>query len=490
MVAHVLNKIGWKFDNSYSQLPDKFYTRENPTLAKNPHIIVLNHKLAQELGISLNEESNPSLASFFCGNHLPDGAQPLAQAYAGHQFGYFTMLGDGRAHLIGEHITPNDARVDIQLKGSGRTAYSRSGDGRAALGPMLREYIISEAMHALNIPTTRSLAVVTTGEPVMRETMLQGAVLTRVASSHLRVGTFEYLAAHEDIEGLKELADYAINRHYPELKETAEPYLEFLKSVMKRHMNLTIEWLRVGFIHGVMNSDNATISGETIDYGPCAFMDNYHPDTVFNSIDQNKRYAFANQPHITQWNLARLAESLLPLLHTDIAQAVALAEETIKSFNAPLQAAWLNMMRRKLGLFGEDEDDGALAGDFLKWMQHHDADYTLSFRDIISETIPKAEHYQNDEFSQWWDKWQQRLKQNSKPLKSSFCLMRVNNPAIIARNHKVEEALSAAEEHGDFIRLNALLTALEKPYEDNAEFADYQQPPKREERVLQTFCGT
>ena len=486
--------IGWQFNNSYAQLPEQFHKPIAPMAVSRPCNVIINHALANELGLTLHKQSEESLANIFSGNTLPHGAAPLAQAYAGHQFGHFAMLGDGRAHLLGEHVCPNGDQLDIQLKGSGRTPYSRRGDGRATLAAMLREYIISEAMHALGIPTTRSLAVVTTGEPVMRETMLQGAILTRIAASHLRVGTFEYIAAHEDVEGLRTLADYAINRHFPQLKGSNELYLDFLKAVMNQQMQLIIEWLRVGFIHGVMNTDNITISGETIDYGPCAFMDDYHPETVFSSIDRQKRYAFANQPHIIQWNLARLAESLLPLLHTDMQQALALAEETIQSFNAPLQEAWLAMMRSKLGLFGQDEGDIKLAGDFLKWMQRYKADYTNSFRSIISQSIPKAELFQNgassDEFKIWWDKWQKRLLLNNKPQQEAFNLMRANNPATIARNHKVEQALAAAQDHSDFTKMHKLLDALADPYKDNPNFTEYQQPPQPEERVLQTFCGT
>ncbi len=481
---------GWNFDNSYIRLPNHFYARTEPVVVQEPSIVIINNTLAKKLGINLDGYSQEELAEFLAGNTIPQGSEPIAQAYAGQQFGHFTMLGDGRAHLLGEHITPDNKRVDIQLKGSGKTPFSRRGDGRAALGPMLREYIISEAMHALGIPTTRSLAVVTTGEAVYRETMLQGAILTRVAASHIRVGTFEYFAAQEDSEGLRQLADYTIDRHYPELKNSENPYLDLIKAVMQRQINLIVEWLRVGFIHGVMNTDNMAISGETIDYGPCAFMDAYDPQTVFSSIDRNGRYAYANQPHIAQWNLARFAESLLPLLHDDIETAAALAEAVIQSFNAPFQKAWLSMMRQKLGLFGEEKQDEQLIGDLLKWMQRHHMDYTNTFRALISKTIPEGEPYQEEAFRSWWQKWQERLAQNSKPLKSSFCLMRANNPMVIPRNHKVEEALSTAEQHSDFSKLHILLNALSKPYEDISEFATFRKPPKPEEQVMQTFCGT
>lgn len=480
----------WNFDNSYARLPENFYTKISPTPVREPNIAIVNHELAKDLDLDLSDYSEKELAALFSGNSIPEKAEPISQAYAGHQFGHFTVLGDGRAHLLGEHITTDNKRVDIQLKGSGKTPYGRRGDGRAALGPMLREYIMSEAMHALNIPTTRSLAVITTGEPVYRETILQGAILTRVASSHIRVGTFEYLAAKEDKAGLKQLADYTINRHYPELKASDAPYLDFIKAAMEQQIKLIVEWLRVGFIHGVMNTDNMAISGETIDYGPCAFMDEYDPQTVFSSIDRNGRYAFANQPHIAQWNLACFAESLLPLLDDDIEKAATLAEEAIQSFNAPFQKVWLAMMRQKLGLFGVEKEDEKLIGNLLKCMQRHQMDYTNTFRALISENIPHGQGFETGGFHDWWQQWQARLKRNRKPLKSSLCLMRANNPAIIPRNHKVEEVLTAAEERSDFAPLHTLLKALAKPYEEKVEYADYRKPPTTEERIMQTFCGT
>lgn len=482
--------VSFNFDNSYARLPNVFYTRINPFPAPEPKVVIINHALAKELGMDLKHASNVALASLFSGSSLPEGAESLALAYAGHQFGYFTMLGDGRAHLIGEHITPDGKRLDIQLKGSGKTPYARRGDGRAALGPMLREYIISEAMHHLGIPTTRSLLVVTTGEPVYREKILKGAVMTRVASSHLRVGTFEYLTAYKNIEHLKQLTDYTINRHYPELKESDTPYSDLVKAVMQRQITLIVEWLRVGFIHGVMNTDNMSISGETIDYGPCAFMDKYDPNTVFSSIDRMGRYAYANQHEIAKWNIARFAEAILPLLHDDIEQAAILGEKIIDSFNDIFQKEWLMMMRRKLGLFGGQDDDAILIEDLLIWMKKHEADYTNTFRTLISNTIPTGIHYDKEEFQNWWKRWQTRLKENSEPLKSSLCLMRSSNPAIIPRNHKVEQALQTAEEDSDFSKLNTLLDALSEPYKDNVQFTEFERPPKPEECVLQTFCGT
>jgi uncharacterized protein YdiU (UPF0061 family) len=480
--------MNWNFDNSYTKLPEHFFTRIAPVAVSAPKVAIVNFTLSKQLGLVLEGQDN--IANILSGNKLPEGAEPIAQAYAGHQFGHFVILGDGRTHLLGEHITPDGKRFDIQLKGSGKTPYSRRGDGRAALGPMLREYIISEAMHALGIPTTRSLAVVTTGEPVMRESVLQGAILTRVAASHIRVGTFEFLAARKDIDGLKTLADYAINRHYPELENSEQPYLGLLKAVMQRQIELVVHWLRVGFIHGVMNTDNMAISGETIDYGPCAFMDSYDPQTVFSSIDRNGRYSYANQAHIAQWNLARFAEAILPLLNADIELVSQIADEVIQSYTAIFQEKWLEMMRKKLGLFGEKKQDETLIADLLKWMQRNHADYTNTFRDLISEKLPEVENYQTQEFKNWWQQWQARLQQNHKPLKSSFCLMRANNPAIIPRNHKVEEALRAAEENSNLSKLHELLDALAEPYKDKPEFAQFQQQPAASERVYQTFCGT
>ena len=487
--------IGWNFDNSYARLPEHFYTRMHPVSVSEPEIVIANHALADEVGLTLNSCPEKKLAQLLSGNRLPAGSEPLAQAYAGHQFGHFTVLGDGRAHLIGEHVTPEGKRVDIQLKGSGRTPYGIRGDGRAALGPMLREYIISEAMHALGAPSTRSLAVVATGEPVYREAVLQGAILTRIAASHLRVGTFEYLAAQKNVEGLRRLADYAIDRHYPALKTSGQPYLGLIRAVMERQIALIADWMRVGFIHGVMNTDNMTISGETIDYGPCAFMDSYDPQTVFSSIDHMRRYAYANQPRIAQWNLARFAEALLPLLHENRGRAAALAEEAIQSFDALFQVAWLAMMRRKLGLFSEqkpdeEKEDSRLIGGLLKWMRQYHSDYTNTFHDLISENMPNDELYRSEEFRHWWQCWRQRLEKNRRPITDSLALMRANNPAVIPRNHKVEEALSAAEAHSDFSKLHALLQALSKPYSAEWMRAEFRLPPRPEERVYQTFCGT
>ena len=488
MPLSIDSRIGWRFDASYQRLPDIFYTKRVPTPVRAPRVIMLNHALGQSLGLQLSGLEPEEAAQLFSGNVIPDGAQPLAQAYAGHQFGHFTMLGDGRAHLLGEQVTPEGKRFDIQFKGSGPTPYSRRGDGRAALGPMLREYIISEAMHALGIPTTRSLAVVATGEPVLRDGLLQGAILTRVASSHLRVGTFEFIAARNDVQALRQLADYAMARHYPELQSTPRPYLAFLEAVMQRQAALIASWMHVGFIHGVMNTDNMTISGETIDYGPCAFMDRYDPLTVFSSIDRHGRYAYGNQPAIAQWNLARFAETLLPLLHEDLQQAVEIAEASIERFAEWFQRAWLAGMRKKLGLFGEEADDLALAQSLLVWMQKQNADYTNTFRDLSGD-LPNNSIYQDEAFQLWHQQWMARRARNSKPPESSACLMRANNPAIIPRNHQVEAALQAAEE-GDIVKLTRLVAALEKPYADMPEHAAFTMPAAADAGMYQTFCGT
>ena len=482
--------IGWQFDNSYAHLPEFFYAQLHPVPVGAPHVAILNHALADSLGLDIHKLTEEEAALLFSGNVLPDMAQPIAQAYAGHQFGHFNMLGDGRAILLGEHRTLTGDRFDIQLKGSGQTPFSRRGDGRAALAPMLREYIISEAMHALNIPTTRSLAVVATGEFILRETFLPGAILTRVAASHIRVGTFEYAAGLKNTEAIKILADYTIGRHYPDLADAENPYLSLLNSVIERQASLIAKWLLVGFIHGVMNTDNMTISGETIDYGPCAFMDVYDPNTVFSSIDQLGRYRYSNQPQIAQWNLARFAETLLPLIHPVLDQAIALAEEAIHSFPGIYQAHWTDGMRKKLGLFTDEAEDSELIEALLAWMHKHHADYTNSFRALASEALPEDAVFRNAEFIAWHARWQARLSRQSRPMNKVFCLMRSNNPAIIPRNHFVEEALSAASERGDFSPIHQLLAAVTNPYDDMSEYSDYRTPPTPSERVYQTFCGT
>ncbi|AYB47398.1 protein adenylyltransferase SelO [Paenibacillus lautus] len=486
-----LNDIGWSFDNSYAKLPESFFTKQDPTPVRSPELIVLNEPLAASLGLDADALKSAEGAALLAGNEIPEGAEPLAQAYAGHQFGYFTMLGDGRAILLGEQITPQGDRLDIQLKGSGRTPYSRGGDGRAALGPMLREYIISEAMHALGIPTTRSLAVVATGQPVTRERDLPGAILTRVAASHVRVGTFQYVRGAGTTEDLRALADYTLQRHYPkaDLGDGANRYLVLLQEVIQRQASLIAKWQLVGFIHGVMNTDNMTLSGETIDYGPCAFMDTFDPNTVFSSIDSQGRYAYVNQPYIAAWNLARLAESLLPLLHEEEEQAVKLAEGAIGTFTDLYQAQWLAGMRAKLGIFHEEEEDESLIEDLLKMMKNHQADYTNTFRALTFDKLEDTPLNGTPELASWYERWQARLGSQQESRDQSHQLMRSSNPAVIPRNHRVEEALEAAENEGDYSVMNELLNVLSNPYAHSPEQAEYAIVPERS-RPYRTFCGT
>lgn len=477
-----MKKVDWRFNNSYTHLPSSLFSRLNPVPVASPHIILLNDRLAHQLGLDFSELSEHDLAALCSGNVLPEGAVPIAQAYAGHQYGHFTILGDGRAILLGEHLAPDGQRVDIQLKGSGRTPYSRQGDGRAALGPMLREYLISEAMHALGISTTRSLAVVATGEAIFRGTELPGAILTRVAASHMRVGTFEYAAMQNDIELLKAITKYTINRHYPHLSHSENPALELLKAVMEKQIILITDWMRVGFVHGVMNTDNMTISGETIDYGPCAFIDAYDSKAVFSSIDRYGRYAFGNQANIAEWNLSRFAEALLPLFDADQATAIKMAEEVLGSFSALYQKQYLSMMRNKLGLLGEENEDNILINDLLVWMQEKKADYTNTFYSLV-----RGNFLNNDS---WHQRWQNRLARNQQSREVSLAVMRANNPAVIPRNHKVEEVLKAASEEGNLIPLNRFLEVLSKPYDDeHPDLAEYQTPSKSK-CTYQTFCGT
>jgi uncharacterized protein YdiU (UPF0061 family) len=481
---------GWNFDNSYARLPEAFYVRLNPVPVRAPKLVIFNAVLARFLGLNPDGLTGGEGAAIFAGNRLPEGAEPIAQAYAGHQFGSFTMLGDGRAILLGEQVTPKGERFDIQFKGSGRTPFSRQGDGRAALGPMLREYIISEAMHALGIPTTRSLAVVTTGEPVFRENTLQGAVLTRTAASHIRVGTFEYLAARGRTDEIRTLADYTIRRHFPDLAAGGNPYLALLGAVMERQASLVARWLLVGFIHGVMNTDNMALCGETIDYGPCAFMDAYDPNTVFSSIDHDGRYAYGRQPRIAQWNLARFAETLLPLIHEDPQKAVSLASEAISGFPDIFRRFWLAAMRAKLGLLNQEADDLVLAEDLLDCMHRHGADFTNTFRDLASGSLPEASAFQTPDFQQWFARWQARLERQPDSREATRRLMSAHNPAVIPRNHRVEEALEAAMERADLTIMEKLLAVLSRPFQDPPEQAGYHLPPPPSAQPYRTFCGT
>jgi len=478
---------GWCFDNTYYKLPDSFKENIEPVPVKKPELVILNKNLAEELSLNFSNLDNKKISELFGGNSLPQGSNSIAQAYAGHQFGHFTMLGDGRAVLIGEHLSKKN-RHDIQFKGSGKTAFSRNGDGRAALGPMLREYIISEAMHSLNIPTTRSLAVVKTGEEVIRETPLHGAILTRVALSHIRVGTFQYIAARQKKNELETLLNYVIKRHYPNIENSKNKAIDLLNIVLDKQIDLVVNWMRVGFIHGVMNTDNMSISGETIDYGPCAFMDTYDPKTVFSSIDQMGRYAYCNQPVITKWNLSRFAECLIPMIDKDQDKAIKLATEIISTFEKKYEIKWLNMMRDKLGLFGTDEKDKFLILDLLTLMHQKKVDYTNTFCHLMNFEIQQNNDYEDSDFQNWKKRWKERLLTNNNSPEKYMKLMRSVNPLVIPRNHKVEEALNEANK-GNLKFINQLLEILNKPYNEQKNIFNYQIPSQSSEQY-QTFCGT
>lgn len=483
------------FDNSYARLPDRFYASVYPEPVGGPKLIMFNEALAKELGVEADLSDPDRMAATFSGNVVPQGAMPLAMAYAGHQFGSFVpQLGDGRAILLGEVVDRGGIRRDIQLKGAGPTPFSRRGDGRAALGPVLREYIVSEAMAALGIPATRALAAVTTGEQVYRETVEQGAVFVRVAASHVRVGTFQFFAARGDTDGIRELADYVIDRHYPELKAAENPYAALLQAVAFRQAALIARWLGVGFVHGVMNTDNMTISGETIDFGPCAFLDEYHQMKVFSSIDHGGRYAYRNQPGIGQWNIARLAECLLPVIDQDQDRAVDASNEVLREFGERFQAEWIKVFRAKIGLSSEAGDDGELVQQLLSAMQDQEADLTLVFRGLADAAEGLDERFLSQfadpsKAAEWLGLWRERLAQEPQDDAGRADAMRAVNPAIIPRNHRIQEAISAAN-YGDFSFFERLLSALEKPYEERPGFADYMTPPTPEERVTRTFCGT
>ena len=479
---------GWNFDNSYARLPQSFFTSLNPTPVATPQPVIINIPLAEPLGLDIRELENDEGIAVLAGNRLPKGAFPLAQAYAGHQFGNFTMLGDGRAHLLGEQITPDGQRFDIQLKGSGRTPYSRGGDGRAALGPMLREYIISEAMYSLGIPTTRSLAVVRTGEPVYRENKLPGAVLTRVAASHLRVGTFEYVSRWGTAEELHTLAGYTLQRHFPDAD--ADDFERLLREVIRLQAELIAGWQLTGFIHGVMNTDNMALGGETIDYGPCAFMDTYNPATVFSSIDYLGRYAYGNQPKIAEWNLAIFAKTLLPLLHTDREKAVQQAGDALSNFQEIYRHHWLKGMRAKLGIFNEEQEDESLIEELLQMMEKYQADYTNTFRNLTLERFQDTSLFESSEFKQWHKLWSDRLAGQQESHSASIELMKKSNPGIIPRNHRVEEALEAAEQHGDYSVMERILDILTAPYSYSEKQEEYTAPPPPTAPPYRTFCGT
>lgn len=496
-----LNNIGWNFSNSYESLPKRFYVRGRRSKFPEPELVIYNEKLAKELGIQeiLDQMKDYEKAELLCGNVMPEGASIINQAYAAHQYAHFTMLGDGRAVLIGEQITPEGKRFDIQLKGNGRSVFSRGGDGRAVLGPMLREYLISEAMDSLGIPSTRSLAVVKTGEDVRRERILPGAVLTRVSSSHIRVGTFQFAAMGEDSD-IRQLADYTIGRHYPEIsdmaKEGPECYRLLLRHIVHRQARLIARWQLVGFIHGVMNTDNMAISGETIDYGPCAFMDRYDPQTVFSSIDKYGRYRYENQPSIGQWNLARLADALLPILDEGPERAMEIATEEIKGYVSEYQKAWLDGMRQKLGLLGEDPQDGELFDDLLDQMQEKAADYTNTFVRLTLESEGEDGSYlegtqllfADEGFSKWKMRWNDRRTKQGEQ-EESCRLMKAANPFVIPRNFRVEDALEAVLQDDMSVFLE-LLEVLQQPYRYDEAHRKYQELPKRSMEGYRTFCGT
>ncbi|MGJ4959828.1 protein adenylyltransferase SelO [Bradyrhizobium sp. HKCCYLRH2015] len=489
--------VHFPFQNSYAALPDNFFARVAPTPVAAPRLIKLNRPLAEELGLNPTELETPEGAEILAGKTVPEGAEPIAMAYAGHQFGHFVpQLGDGRAVLLGEVVDRNGVRRDIQLKGSGPTPFSRRGDGRAALGPVLREYIVSEAMAALGIPTTRSLAAVVTGEQVYRGTALPGAVLTRVATSHIRVGTFQYFAARQDVDAVRRLADHVISRHYPDLAGTERPYHALLDAVIARQAKLIADWLLVGFIHGVMNTDNTSVSGETIDYGPCAFMDAYDPKQVFSSIDEFGRYAFANQPRIALWNLTRLAECLLPLFGDDKDEAIKEAEAALDGFAAEFTDAHQAGLRRKLGLFTRAEGDQPLAQALFDAMAAAKADFTLTFRRLSDAAgngdLGEVRSLFEDPagFDEWAARWQQRLTEEPQSPAERRAAMRKVNPAFIPRNHRIEAVITAAVENDDYAPFEELHAVLARPYDDQPDRADYADPPQPEEQVLQTFCGT
>ena len=474
---------GWRLEHTYEALPALFYAPAVPTAVRAPHLAAFNRPFALALGLDPDALDTPRGAAIFAGNVMPEGGRPIAQAYAGHQYGHFTTLGDGRAILLGEQITPSGERLDIQLKGPGQTPYSRRGDGRAALGPMLREYIISEAMHALGIPTTRSLAVVATGETVFRDTALPGAVLTRVAASHIRVGTMQWAAAHNDRAALQALADYTRARHYPELAEAPEPHLALFEAILARQASLIARWQLVGFVHGVMNTDNMALSGETIDYGPCAFMDAYDPATVFSSIDHGGRYAYGNQPWIAQWNLGRLAEAMLPLFDPDSDRAVARATAALGQFPVLFEQHWFDGMRAKLGLFTPEEEDAALVDGLLGLMQRLSADFTNTFRALTTGRLLE----EAPEFGPWHQQLAARRSRQPQSPDEVVTLMRRHNPAFIPRNHKVEEALAAASA-GDSSTMTRLLDVLASPYDYGRDVPEFSVP--NAPGAYRTFCGT
>ena len=479
-----------KLESTYTELPKIFYSKQNPSKVPSPELVVFNDSLADTLGLNKEFFKSKNGIDLLSGNKILKRSTPISQAYAAHQFGYFTMLGDGRAVLLGEYVDKNGDRFDIQLKGSGRTPYSRGGDGKAALGPMLREYIISEAMNFLGISTTRSLAVAKTGEYIQREEILEGAVLTRIAKSHIRVGTFQFAAEFGTFKDLKYLADYTLERHFAKDCCEGNPYIYLLNEVIRRQAKLIAKWQLVGFIHGVMNTDNVSICGETIDYGPCAFMDEYDPDTVFSSIDTNGRYAYGNQPKIGSWNLARFAEALLPLLDENSDKAVKIAEDCLADYTRIYYDSWYNGMRRKLGLFFKEEEDKSLINNLLEIMKKYKADYTNTFYNLTIDNMNGMDMFKSTDFKEWYKLWQERLKRQNNSQEDCVKLMESSNPSIIPRNHRVEEALSAAVRNNDLSVMNSLLKRLKNTY-DYSEVDDYYtQLPQKTGCKYKTYCGT
>jgi serine/tyrosine/threonine adenylyltransferase len=489
---------GFPFDNTYARLPGRFFARVAPTPVREPRVIRVNEPLATHLGVDPEWLASGAGLEVLAGNRIPEGSDPIATAYAGHQFGTFVpQLGDGRAILLGEVVDRGGDRRDVQLKGPGRTPYSRGGDGRSPLGPVVREYVLSEAMAALGIPTTRSLAAVATGEPVFREAVLPGAVLTRVAASHIRVGTFQFFASRGDVEAVRILADHVIARHFPAAGEADRPYRALLDAVIRAQAELIAQWMLVGFIHGVMNTDNMSIAGETIDFGPCAFMDSYDPMMVFSSIDRHGRYAYGRQPAIGGWNLTRLAECLLPLLADERSAAVREAEEALDAYAPAYERAYRAGLGRKLGLRTEQEGDDQLGRDLLQAMAANGADFTLTFRrlgaaaaDESGDAAVRRLFADPSAFDDWVGRWRQRLEREPGHAAARRASMEAANPAYIPRNHRVEAAIVAAMDEGDFTHFHEVVTVLSRPYEDQPGLEHYADPPAEEERVLRTFCGT
>ena len=484
-----MTDLGFKFNTTYTQLPKVFFTKCLPAPVSQPTLVLLNHELVAHLGLDFSSLSMGQTAQIFSGQMVPKGAEYFSQAYAGHQFGYFTILGDGRAHIWGEHSVPGDRTVDIAFKGSGLTPYSRGGDGFATLEAMLREYLISEAMHHLGISTTRSLALVVTGQNIERQTTLPGAILTRVASSHIRVGTFEFAYVQNDLNALTELLDYTVKRHYPSLQASENKPLELIRAFMERQIDLVVHWMRVGFVHGVMNTDNMCLSGETIDYGPCAFMDEFRKDVAFSYIDQAGRYAYANQPIIAKWNIARFSEALTPLIDSDENKANEKVNAILKTFDQMYDQKWTDMMKCKLGLLGHMAGDRQLIHDLLFWMESNDADFTNTFLALTELKHPSEDVYQCDGFKNWYNQWTYRLSINEQPIEMARSMMKESNPLIIPRNHQVQKVLSEVS-RGDFDGFDALMNQLKTPYKDQPGIEQYQAPPEPHERILNTFCGT